>query len=107
MISFEDFKKMELKIARITEAKDHPDADKLYVLKVDTGTETKQLVAGIKKAYSLEELINKKVVIISNLEPAIIRGVESQGMVLAAQDDNIGISVLIPDKDVAVGSTIH
>ncbi len=107
MISFEDFKKMELKIARITEAKDHPDADKLYVLKVDTGTETKQLVAGIKKAYSLEELINKKVVIISNLEPAIIRGVESQGMVLAAQDDNIGISVLIPDKDVAVGSAIH
>ncbi|MCX5657531.1 MAG: hypothetical protein NTZ48_04830, partial [Candidatus Omnitrophica bacterium] len=67
MISFEDFKKMELKIARITEAKDHPDADKLYVLKVDTGTETKQLVAGIKKAYSLEELINKKVVIINNL----------------------------------------
>lgn len=107
MINFEDFKKMELKIARITEAKDHPDADKLYVLKVDTGTETKQLVAGIKKAYSLEELINKKVVVINNLEPAIIRGVESQGMVLAAQDDNIGISVLIPDKDVAIGSAIH
>jgi methionyl-tRNA synthetase len=107
MISFEDFKKIELKIARITEVKDHPDADRLYVLKVDTGTEIKQLVAGIKKEYSPEELVNKKVVIINNLEPAIIRGVESQGMVLAAQDDNIGISVLIPDKDVAVGGAIH
>ncbi|VAX35498.1 Methionyl-tRNA synthetase [hydrothermal vent metagenome] len=106
MVTIEDFKKIELIVAQIKEAKKHPNADRLYVLKVDTGKEERQLVAGIRSGYSIEELVGKRVVIIANLEPATIRGEESQGMVLAASDEN-GISVLTPDKDVALGSSIR
>ena len=78
----------------------------LYVLKVDTGSEEKQLIAGIKGSYTKEELTGKRVVIVNNLETATIRGEESQGMVLAASDDN-GIVVITPDKDVALGSKVR
>ncbi|MGE4357151.1 MAG: methionine--tRNA ligase subunit beta [Candidatus Omnitrophota bacterium] len=106
MISIEEFKKMELKVARIIEVKDHPQADKLYVLKIDTGNGIKQLVAGIKKFYTPEQLLNRNIVIIDNLKPALIRGIESQGMLLAASDaDNI--SLIVPDRDIKVGSIIR
>ena len=88
MVKLEDFKKLELIVAQIKEVKEHPNADRLYVLKVDTGKEVKQLVAGIRKAYSKEELIGRRIVIVNNLEPALIRGEESQGMILAASDEN-------------------
>jgi len=106
MVSFEDFKKVELIVAQVKEVKEHPNADRLYVLKVDTGTEERQLVAGIRSAYTKEELEGKKVVIVCNLEPAAIRGEESQGMILAASDEN-GLAVLTPDRDVALGSAIR
>ena len=106
MISFEEFKKLELIIAQIKEVRDHPNADRLYVLKIDTGKEEKQLVAGIRPFYSKEELVGRRIVVINNLEPAVIRGEESQGMLLAASDST-GISILIPDKDVALGSIIR
>lgn len=105
MISFEEFKKVELKVATIKEVKDHPNADKLYVLIIDTGTTTKQIVAGIKLQYQKEELINKQVVIVDNLAPMVLRGVESQGMVLAASDKD-KLSILILDKEIAPGSII-
>lgn len=105
MASLEDFKKMELVIARITEVAEHPNADRLYVLKVDTGKETKQLVAGIRAKYPKEALVGRRVVVVNNLEPAVIRGVESQGMLLAASDEN-GVSVVGPDRDVALGSIV-
>ena len=105
MITIQDFAKMELIVAQIKEAKAHPDADRLYVLKIDTGTEEKQLVAGIRTSYSAEELVGKKIVIINNLEPAILRGQESQGMLLAASGEN-GPVLLMPEKDVPVGSKI-
>lgn len=105
MVTIQDFAKIELVVAQIKEAQEHPDADRLYVLKVDTGTEEKQLVAGIRSAYSAEELIGKKIVVINNLEPAVLRGQESQGMLLAASGEG-GPVLLSPEKDVPVGARI-
>ena len=107
MISFDDFKKMELRIAVIKEVQDHPDADKLYVLKVEiTEGETKQIVAGIKKFYSADELLGKQIVIVNNLEPAVLRGVESQGMLLAASDEN-NMALVAPEKELIPGSRVR
>jgi len=105
MISIDEFKKTQIIVAQIKDAQEHPNADKLYVLKVDTGTEEKQLVAGIRKAYTKEELIGRKVIMVSNLEPAVIRGVESQGMILAASDEN-GLCLLGIDRDIKLGSIV-
>ena len=105
MISIEDFMKMELIVAQVKEVNEHPNADRLYVLKVDTGSEERQLVAGIRLSYTPEELIGRRVVIVANLEPATIRGEESRGMILAASDES-GIAVLSPDKEVALGSRV-
>lgn len=105
MVSIEDVMKLELIVARIVEANDHPDADRLYVLKVDTGTEVRQIVAGIKSSYAKEDLIDKQIVMIANLQPATIRGQESQGMLLAASDE-AGVSILSPEKQVALGSKV-
>ncbi len=107
MILFEDFKKMELRIATVKEVEDHPDADKLYVLRVEVAEGvTKQLVAGIKKHYSKEELLGKQIVIVNNLEPAVLRGVESQGMLLAASDEN-SLSLICPEKKLLSGSQVR
>lgn len=106
MATIEDFMQLELKVAQVKEAVVHPDADKLLVLKIDLGGEERQLVAGIKKSYAPEDLIGKRIVVIANLEPAIIRGVESQGMLLAASDDN-GVTLLTPERaDIALGSRV-
>ena len=105
MIPFEDFKKLSMKIARIKEVKDHPNADKLYVVKIDIGGEEREVVAGIKKAYKPEDLKEKLVVVVDNLETATIRGVESKGMILATHDGD-KLAVLSPDKDVSPGSTV-
>jgi len=105
MVSIEDFRKLEFRVAEILEVKDHPNADRLYVLEILVGNDKKQIVAGVKKNYTAEELKGKKVVIINNLEPAVIRGVESQGMLLAAQDENL-LSVVVPERNVASGASI-
>jgi len=106
MVTIQDFSQLELIVAQIKEAQAHPDADKLYILKIDTGNGEKQLVAGIRKAYTPEELIGRKIVVINNLEPAVIRGQESQGMLLAAGGEN-GPVLLAPEKDVPVGAKIR
>jgi len=105
MIPFEEFKKLSIKIARIKDVKDHPNADKLYVIKVDIGGEERELVAGLRKAYKREELEDRLVAVVDNLEPATIRGVESKGMILAAQDGD-KLTIICPDKDVSPGSII-
>lgn len=97
MVSLEEFKKVELKIAQIEAVEPHPNADRLYVLKIKVGEVHKTIVAGIRKHYAENDLIGKKVVIADNLEPAVIRGVESQGMILAASD-NETLSVIVPDR---------
>lgn len=105
MVSFEEFKKLDLRLARVVAVEKHPDADKLYLVKIDVGDSEKQVVAGIREHYSPEELVGKKVVVINNLEPATIRGQESNGMILAAGDGN-AIAVLTSDKDVDAGTRI-
>lgn len=105
MVTFEEFKRIELKVATIKEVNDHPDADKLYVVTVDLGDKIKQLVAGIKPFYTKEDLVGKQVIVVDNLEPAQLRGVESQGMLLAASDD-AGISVISPGRVVKPGSIV-
>jgi len=105
MVTYEDFKKLELKVAKITEVKDHPNADKLYVMIIDLGDKTKQIIAGIKGFYNKEDLLGRQIVVIDNLEPVKLRGEESQAMLLASQDDN-GIAIISPDKEVKAGSIV-
>ena len=105
MISMQEFKKVELCVARITSVENHPDADKLYVVQVDLGGETRTTVAGLKGHYDREELEGKLVVLVTNLEPARIRGVESKGMLLAAQQDE-KVVLLAPERDIAPGSPV-
>ena len=105
MVTIEDFKKLELKVAQIKEVSEHPDADRLYVIILDLGDKTKQVVAGIRSSYSKEELVGKQVVVVDNLEPAVLRGVESQGMILAASDET-GIVVVTPEKKIKLGSIV-
>lgn len=105
MITFEQFKQMDIRIAKITACENHPNADKLYVLSVDTGEGTKKLVAGIRQHYTAEELINRKVVMVNNLEPATIRGQSSEGMILATRDGE-KLAILAPDKEVKAGSPV-
>ncbi len=105
MITFDEFKKLDIKVAKVLEIEDHPNAERLYVLKIDTGTDTRTIVAGIKNFYKKEELLGRNIVVITNLEPATIRGVQSNGMLLAASDKN-GIYILMPDKNPDIGSKI-
>lgn len=84
---------LQLRVAKILEANDHPDAEKLFVLKIDLGSEQRQLVAGLRQYYKKEDLIGKKIIIVANLKPAKLRGYESKGMLLAA-DDKVNVGLL-------------
>lgn len=105
MVTFEQFKELDIRIAKIVAVENHPNADKLYLVTIETGQETKKIVAGIKAHYSKEELINKEVVVLNNLQPATIRGVESGGMILATKDGE-KLAILVPEKEVKVGSPV-
>ena len=104
-ISIDDFRSVELRVATITAATPHPNADRLVVLTIDVGGETRQLVAGIRAHYEPESLVGKQIVVVANLQPATLRGVESQGMLLAAQ----GGSTVVPltlGREVPPGSPV-
>ena len=105
-ISIQGFSEIDLRVAEIKAVEEHPDADKLLVLKIDTGDDEKQLVAGIKNHYSAEELVGKKIIVVNNLAPAVLRGVESQGMLLAARDGD-KVVLLTTEKDVGPGSRVQ
>ena len=105
MITIDDFRKVELKIATIKAAEPHPNADRLMVLKVDLGGEERQICAGIRNHYTPEDLLGKQIVVVANLETAMLRGMESQGMLLAASDDG-RITILTPEKSVRAGSKV-
>ena len=107
-ISFEQWKQMDFRVGEITDVKDHPNADKLYVLEVDLGKEKRTLVAGLKGHYDKDDLIGKKVVVFTNLKPVELRGVKSDGMVLAAVDeDEEKIVLLEPESDIDNGACIR
>ena len=105
-ITIDDFGKVELKTGKIVEAEKHPDAEKLLVLKVDTGDRIRTIVSGIAKNYSPEEIIGKNVTVVTNLKPAKLRGILSEGMLLMAQDGDT-LSFIVPEAPVGTGSKIR
>ena len=110
-VSFDDFARLDIRVATIREAAPHPNADKLIKLQIDIGEEQRQICAGIKPYIEdLETLVGQQIVIIANLEPRKIRGEESNGMLLAAsvmEGDQIQDVVLLrPDKQVPAGSSV-
>ncbi len=104
-ITIDDFAKVQLKVAEVIDVEDHPNADKLLVLKLKVGDETRQVVSGIKKYYSKEDLVGKKVVVVTNLQPVKLRGVESKGMILAAEKDG-KLTLVSTLEDIEAGATI-
>ena len=106
MITLEQFRQMELKVATITQAQEHPNADRLLLLTVEVGGASKQIVAGIRGHYQPSELIGRSVVVVDNMEPAVIRGVESQGMLLVAQGSE-RFSLIVPERPVPSGSVVR
>lgn len=104
-ISYDDFAKMDLRIAKVLEAEAVPNADKLLKLKIDLGNSQRELVAGVALSYKPEELVGKNILILANLQPRKIRGVVSNGMILCAQDSD-KLSILLPERDVPPGSTV-
>jgi methionine--tRNA ligase beta chain len=105
MISIDAFRQIELKVATVKSAEPHPNADKLMVLQIDLGTEQRQICAGIRNQYTPEELVGRQIVVVANLETAKLRGLESQGMLLAASDEE-RVIFLTPEKPVQPGSRV-
>ena len=106
-INYADFEKLDIRIGTIKEARPHPNADKLYILKIDEGKESlRQLVAGVRENYTAEELTGKKIVFLANLEPKELRGELSEGMILAAVNGS-NVSLLTTDKDIPNNSKVQ
>ncbi|MDI9478349.1 MAG: methionine--tRNA ligase [Bacillota bacterium] len=106
MITFEEFSKIDIRVAEVLEAERIEGSDKLLKLQVDLGTEKRQLVAGIALHYQAEELVGKKILMLVNLKPARIFGVESNGMILAASNENGELVITTVDKDISNGSKV-
>ncbi len=129
MITYDDFKKMELVVAKVIAAERVPDSEKLIKLQITVGSpsahstnaqggepgrttgsgqlsDQRQIIAGVGKQYEPEQLVGRQIVIVANLEPRTLMGLESQGMLLAAHDENGGAVLLAPDREVPVGSQV-
>ena len=104
-ISIEDFTKVELKVGTIISAEKHPKADRLLVEQIDLGDETRQIVSGIAKSFKPEEVVGKKVVVVTNLKPVKLRGVESQGMILCASTED-DLDIVSIAKDLPNGTKV-
>ena len=105
-ITFEEFEKLDLRVGKILEVEAIPNSKKLMRVMVDFGTEKRQAVAGLLQYYKPEELVNKKCVFLLNLKRRMMAGVESQCMILAAEDNQGKVVVLQPEKDITEGSKI-
>lgn len=109
MANIDNFSALDIRIGKIMSAEEHEGARKpMYKLKIDLGSEIgiRTVVAGIKSDYTKEELVGKKVACVVNLDPKMIAGIESQGMILAA-GENGNISILVPERDVEEGTKVH
>ena len=104
--SYDDWRKLEFRVAEVLEAQEHPEADKLLILKVKIGAEERTIVAGIKQYYKPEDLLGKEVIVVANLQPRTLRGVTSEGMVLAAVDGDT-VVLLQPEKDISSGAKVQ
>ncbi|MBT3397682.1 methionine--tRNA ligase subunit beta [archaeon] len=107
IIEYGDFEKMDLRVAEVENVEEIEGADKLYKLTVSIGEEVRTICAGIKEHYSREDLKGKKIIVLTNLAPRTLRGVESQGMLLAASNkDHSKISLISPDQDMDPGDSV-
>ena len=104
-ITYDDFAKIDLRVATVLAAREHPNADKLMLLQIKVGEVEKQIVAGIREHYTPEELVGRQIVVVANLEEAVLRGEESHGMLLAASDA-AGIVLLRPDRECESGAAV-
>jgi tRNA-binding protein len=117
-ITFEEFAKVDLRVAKIVKAENHPSADRLFKLQLDDGSGTpRQICAGIRGHYTAEELVGRSIIIVANLAPRVIRGEESRGMLLAASNvpkDAAGagggeerrVVILMPEKEIGPGAIV-
>ncbi len=106
LISFKAFQKLKIQVARIDAAEPVSGADRLLKLQISLGDESRQIVAGIAQHYESGGLVGRKIVVVTNLEPATIRGVESQGMLLAASEGDL-LALLQPDADLPEGAEVR
>jgi tRNA-binding protein len=104
-ITYDDFAKLDLRIATVLSARPHPNADKLVIMQIKIGEEEKQIIAGIRLHYQPEDLVGRQVVVLNNLEEAMLRGEESHGMLLAASDAQ-GVVLIRPDRECESGSIV-
>ena len=105
-ITFDDFKKLDIRIGTVEKVEAHPNADKLWLLDVNFGGPTRRIVTGLRGIYESDDLLGKKIAVLVNLAPAKFRGEESNGMLLAAEDNDV-VSLLQPDKEIEDGSEVH
>ena len=106
-IQFDDFAKLDLRVATIRAAEPHPNADRLIVLQLDLGDSQRQIIAGIRGHYEPDQLIGRQIVIVANLAPRTMRGLESQGMLLAASNaDHTQVILVSPEREIAPGSSV-
>ena len=107
-VDFETFMKVDLRVGKITSVEDHPNADKLYVVKLDDGTDNgRTICAGLKNYYTIDEMTGKTVVFVSNLKPRPLRGITSEGMMLAADDGEGNVKLITVDGDIGTGSQVR
>ncbi|TRO50511.1 methionine--tRNA ligase subunit beta [Candidatus Bathyarchaeota archaeon] len=105
-INFEDFKKIDIRIGKVEKAEKVPESRNLLKIIVNFGFENRQCVAGLQNFYDPEELVNKKFAFVINMPPRKLMGIESECMILAAEDDIKNISLITPDKDISLGSKV-
>lgn len=109
MVTIEEFKNIDIRVGKVVEAKAHEGARKpMYILRIDFGSEIgeRTIVAGIRDRYSIEELQGKKIACVVNLDPKQVAGVDSNGMILAAESGEV-LSLLVPDREIDQGSKVH
>jgi methionyl-tRNA synthetase len=107
--TFDDFTKLDIRVAKVLEVKDHPNADKLFCLTIDLGGERRQIIAGLRPYMPAEALLGRNIIVVTNLEPRKMRGLESNGMLLAAsfgEGDNRKVVALTTGGDAPPGSPI-
>jgi methionyl-tRNA synthetase len=108
LVEFDDFARLDFRVARVLECREHANADKLLVMKVDLGTEQRQICAVLKQHYKPEDLVGRLVIVVANLEPRSMRGEVSQGLVLSAAEGPMKqrVVVLAPSAEIAPGSVV-
>ena len=104
-VSFDEWQKLDLRVGEIKKVEDHPNADKLYLITVDIGTEERKIVSGLKDHYKAEDLLGRKIIVLTNLAAKELRGIESKGMLLAASQDE-KVVLLQPEQDIENGAEI-